>query len=399
MYMAGQNNLASDLRSNINALCNGYLPAGNDPTIFLSYQKMSSSKIPAKSYLIRYYRHRGALTADTVARYGAELPAASVTTLGKVLSDAKDAFPSASYSLLFSSHANGWLPKGYYNNPSYYDNQGKAPADRLSPTSGKPHYGWVPYYEEDRDPSLPPVKSIGQDAVIQDGSSVSYEIDLKEFCDAIPMHLDYIFFDCCLMGGIEVAYELRDKCDRIIFSPAEVLSTGFNYWTMGAQLFSASGADLEGVCRDYYNYYNSKTGYSKSATVTLVDCTRLEPVAEACRTIFSNHRDGLAAIAPDNVQRYYTGGHHWFYDLYDIAAKSGADEDELSALSEALEGCTIYKACTETFLCGPDISPGYGFDISVYSGFSMYLPCNGSAFLDQAYKSLDWNVRTGLVEE
>lgn len=399
MYMAGQNSLASYLRTNISDFCAGYLPAGNEPSILLSYQKISSSKTPARSYLIRYYSHNGAMTADTVARYAPSLPAASAATLGKVLSDAKDAFPSASYSLLFSSHATGWLPKGYYSNPSYYENQGKALTDRISPATGKPHSGWVPYFEEDRDPSLPQVKSLGQDAVLQDGSSISYEMDLKEFSDAIPMHLDYIFFDCCLMGGIEVAYELRDKCDRIIFSPAEVLATGFNYRTMGAMLFSASGADLEGICRDYYNFYNSLSGAYRSATVTLVDCTRLEPVAEACRTIFSNHRDGLAAIDPDNVQRYYTGGHHWFYDLYDIASKTGADDGELSALSEALEGCTIYKASTETFLSGQGSSPGYGFDISVYSGFSMYLPCNGSAFLDQAYKSLDWNVRTGLVEE
>ena len=399
MYMAGQNSLASYLRTNISDFCSGQIPAGNDPAILLSYQKISSSRVPAKSYLIRYYRHNGALTADTVAIYGAELPAASAATLSKVLSDAKDAFPSAGYSLLVSSHATGWLPKGYYSNPSYYENLGKALTDRTSPASGKPLSTWVPYFEEERDPSLPPVKSIGQDAVTQNGTAVSYEMDLKEFSDAIPMHLDYILFDCCLMGGIEVAYQLRNKCDRIIFSPAEVLATGFNYRTMGALLFSQSGADLEGVCRNYYNYYNSLSGAYRSATVTLVDCTRLEPVAEACRTIFSNHRDGLAAIDPESVQRYYTGGHHWFYDLYDIADKAGADDKELSALSEVLDGCTIYKASTESFLSGAGTSPGYGFSISVYSGFSMYLPCDGSEFLDGTYKSLDWNVRTGLVEE
>lgn len=398
MYMAGQNNLASYLRNNINELCNGYIPAGNEPSILLSYQKISSSRTPARSYLIRYYSHNGALAADTVARYAPDLPAASAATLGKVLSDAKDAFPSTDYALLVSSHATGWLPKGYYSNPSYYDSQGKAMAETTSPASDKPRSGWVPYSEEERDPSLPPVKSICQDAVTQNGTAVSYEMDLKEFSDAIPMHLDYIFFDCCLMGGIEVAYELRDKCDRIIFSPAEVLASGFNYRTMGTMLFSASGADLEGVCRNYYNYYNSLSGAYRSATVTLVDCTMLEPVAEVCRTIFDNHRDGLAAIDPDEVQRYYTGGHHWFYDLYDIADKAGADEEELSALSEALDGCTIYKASTEAFLSGDGASPGYGFDISVYSGFSMYLPCNGSPFLDEAYRSLDWNGRTSLVE-
>lgn len=398
MYMAGQNSIASFLRKNITDICSGYVPAGDSPSILLSYQRISGSRIPAKSYLIRYYSHNGQTVADTIAEYAAGMPASSAATMERVLSDIRDAFPAKSYSMLFSSHATGWLPKGYYNNSSYYENQSYTHPDRAVPSAWETIREWIPYHEEERDPSLPAVKSIGQDNVTENGSAVSYEIDLKEFRDAIPMHMDYIFFDCCLMGGIEVAYELRDKCDRIIFSPAEVIATGFNYKTMGAMLFSASGADLEGICRDYYNYYDSQTGSYRSATVTLVDCSRLEPVADACRAIFSNHRDGLAAIDPDNVQRYYTEGHHWFYDLYDIACKAGADEGELSALHEALDGCTIYKASTETFMSGPETPPGYGFSISVYSGFSMYLPCNGSEFLDDAYRSLDWNVRTGLVE-
>lgn len=396
--MAGQNTLASYLRTNITDFCTGYVPSGDSPSILLSYQKLSSSRTPARSYLIRYYSHMGTTAADTIAEYDAGMPASSAATLGKVLSDVRDAFPAKSYSMLFSSHATGWLPKGYYSDPSSYDSQGAGLSDRSVPPSGMQDQEWVPYHEEYRDPSLPDVKSIGQDAVNWNGSAVSYEIDLKEFSDAIPMHLDYIFFDCCLMGGIEVAYELRDKCDRIIFSPTEVLATGFNYKTMGAMLFASSGPDLEGVCRSYYEYYNSLSGAYRSATVTLVDCTRLEPVAEACRTIFSNHREGLAAIDPDSVQRYYTNGHHWFYDLYDIACKAGADDNELSALSDALEGCTVYKASTGSFLLDSGSLPGYGFEISVYSGFSMYLPCNGSVFLDEAYRSLDWNAETSLVE-
>ena len=38
------------------------------------------------------------------------------------------------------------------------------------------------------------------------------------------------------------------------------------------------------------------------------------------------------------------------------------------------------------------------FDINVFSGLSMYLPCDGSANLDNFYKTLAWNAATGLVE-
>lgn len=412
MYAAGQNNLARDIGSNINDFCAGGIPRGNDPSIFLCYQKLAPSKTPAESYLIRYYSHNGKTAADTVAEYPPEMPAAHAGTLRRVLEDAEELFPSPSYALLFSSHATGWLPKGYYSNPGQYDSQGTAvtgtaesddeagsydAAGPLQP-AGWPG-GWTPYFELQRDPALPPVKSIGQDYVTVNGADLSYEMDLKEFSDAIPMYLDYIFFDCCLMGGIEVAYELRDKCGKIIFSPAEVISTGFDYRTMAAKLLGGATPDLAGVCRDYYQFYANHAGGQawRSATVTLVDCSRLGPVADICRRIFSRNEEGLSAIDPDSVQRYYTGNCHWFYDLYDMSAKAGASDAELRELGTALDGCILYKAATDTFLTGPGSSPGYGFEISTYSGFSTYLPCNGSDYLDAAYRDLDWNDATGLV--
>ena len=54
-------------------------------------------------------------------------------------------------------------------------------------------------------------------------------MDVLEMVRAITIHLDYIIFDACLMGGIEVAYELRNVADKIGFSQAEILAHGFPY--------------------------------------------------------------------------------------------------------------------------------------------------------------------------
>jgi hypothetical protein len=58
-----------------------------------------------------------------------------------------------------------------------------------------------------------------------------------------------------------------------------------------------------------------------------------------------------------------------------------------------LNSCIIYKAATDEFLRGFG-----GFTIRTFCGFSMYLPCHGSAFLDGKYKELAWNKATGLVD-
>lgn len=394
MYAAGQNSLAGYITEDITDFCNGYLPNGDDPNILLVYQKLSSSYTPAASYIIRYYSHKGTTVADTLLTLPADMKATDGNTMSTVLTWVKENFPaSGGYGLLFSSHATGWLPKGYYSNPDYYDDNygtGKASVQRSEGTQSAPE--WVPYIEPERDPALPPVKSIGQDRISDGNGAGSYEMELTEFDNAIPMHLDYIFFDCCLMGGIEVAYELRDKCDRILFSPTEVIAEGFDYANMGQKLLGGSTPDLEGVCSDYYEYYNSHPygGQYRSATVTLVDCIRLEPLADICRSIFSRHRDALDAITPDDVQGYFTANYHWFYDLYDIADHAGADDTELAELEAALDGCIEYKAATDNFLT---------FPINVYSGLSMYLPCNGSGYLDANYRELDWNKATGLVQQ
>jgi hypothetical protein len=38
-----------------------------------------------------------------------------------------------------------------------------------------------------------------------------------------------------------------------------------------------------------------------------------------------------------------------------------------------------------------------GFVFNTYCGLSMYLPCNGSDYLDEYYKTLAWNKATSLV--
>jgi hypothetical protein len=225
---------------------------------------------------------------------------------------------------------------------------------------------------------------------------MSYEIELDDFAAAIPMKLDYILFDACLMGGIEVAYELREKCVLAGFSQAEVLAEGFDYTTLAEHLLRNSVSDPKKVCEDYFTRYDIQSGLNRSATISLVDCSRLEPVARTCRRLFSKYRSGLGFIDPDKVQRYYRYSYHWFYDLESILTEAGADAAELEELRMAISGCISYKAATPSFIHGSAYDGG--FDIDTHCGLSMYLPCHGHPELDKYYRTLAWNRATGLVE-
>lgn len=391
LYSSGYNDLQGYLKEDIQDLLKGWAPGlsrNNDVLLVYSHLSRTRSdfKTPTEPVLFRVYADEGGQTvSDTLIRYDSSTISASAAQLNTVLSYIQEEFPAGSYGMVFSSHATGYLPAGYYSQPGEYefteDRSYRQGAYRQHfPTS-------VPYTERAYDPSRPMVKSIGQSA--QGGRS--YEIDLRDFAEAIPMKLDYILFDACLMGGIEVAYELSGKCDLLAFSQAEVLAEGLNYTTLAEHLlYNKPEADPESVCRDYFLQYDQKTGAYRSATISLVDCNRLDPLADVCRDLFSRYRTEIANISYNKVQRFYTGNHHWFYDLESILSVAGISEDDMAALHDALEECIIYKGHTPSFLSD--------FDINTFSGFSMYLPKRGTQQLDRYYKTLKWNEATGLVQ-
>ncbi len=392
LYSAGFNSLKHYLQDDINDLKEGWLPEGKDGNeMLLVYTHTtapgSSYNTPSTPYLIELYRDmNGKAVADTLMTYPAGTISSSAIQLNTVLKHIKASFPAKSYGMIFSSHATGFLPTGYYSDPDAYvfKNISLMSRGALMPPSP------VPYVEPEYDPSLPMVKSIGQDQVGTSGNYLSYEIELMEFAEAIPMKMDYILFDACLMGGVEVAYELQGKCGKVGFSQAEVLAEGFDYKTLTTHLLKNAEPDPKAVCEDYFIQYDIQGDVFRSATISLIDCERMGTLADVCHDIFSARREGFAAIDPDKVQRFFRFSKHWFYDLESVIMAAGASESELAALNAALDECVIYKGHTPQFMME--------FDISVFSGFSMYLPCNGGKELDKYYRTLSWNEATELVE-
>ena len=399
LYSAGFNSISDYLKEDIKDLMKGNIPSGSRmKDVLLVYSHLPVRKNaysePNPPVLMRIYKgYGGEVVTDTLVRYPASVHSADPAQLNAVLTYVRDNFPAKTYGMIFSSHATGYLPAGYYANPKDYM---YAPSSAIMGRQGhqKPHYG-VPYVEPEHDPSLPMVKSVGQDQVGTYGAYLSYEIQIEDFAKALPMYLDYILFDACLMGGVEVAYELAGKCGLVGFSQTEVLAEGFDYEEIPTRLLHGGNPDPQAVCEDYFQQYDIQSGIYRSATISMVDCSKMEPLAEVCRELFEKYREPMRLVDPETIQRFYRYDYHWFYDLADIVAKSGATDEELLALNDALEQCVVYKAATPEFMGS--------FSIETFSGFSMFFPYtklgNVHEFaLQQYYKTLKWNIATGLVE-
>ena len=390
LYSAGFNSISSYLKEDIEDLSSGWLPKkrkADDVILVYSHQPKAMGQYSEKTspVLFRMYAESdGTVVRDTLVTYEPGTVSASAGQMNKVLTYVRDNFPAVGYGMIFSSHATGYLPSGFYSKPDSYTfkedmmyRQGARERWPLSP---------VPYIEHEQDPSLPAVKSIGQDI---DGVN-SYEMDIRDFAEAIPMKMDYILFDACLMGGIEVAYELAGKCDKIGFSQAEVLAEGFNYSTLASHLLgNKSESDPYSVCKDYFEQYDIQTGVNRSATISLIDCSQLDQLAETCQDLFEKYSDGMSDIDHRSVQGFFRSSRHWFYDMESIMANAGATEEDMDSLKEAIGKCILYKGATPSFMGE--------FTIRTFSGFSMYLPCYGHNELNKYYRTLKWNKATGLV--
>lgn len=396
-YECGFNNIGSYLRNNMTCLNRGYIPQkGGD--VILVYSRMSKSNYdfsPTESNIRRIYTSsKGQIISDTLAVFGSDVIATSSSTMEKVLNFVKTEFPAKGYGMVFSSHGSGWLPAGYYGDPTSFeeDHQGEigASGQAIRQTS-LTNLGRLPVPEgtlAETDPYYGLTRSIGQD-FIKD-KYYGYEMSIQEFADGIPYHLDYILFDMCFTGGVEVAYGLRDKTDYLGLSPAEVMGYGmFDYTKLTAFLLKGNEPDFEGLFKDSFEMYDKKSGTDRSSTVNVIRTDGVENLAAVCRNLITEYSDTLANAPTSLIQGYFRSNRHYFYDLRDIFAKCGATENELRTLDQAIRDCVIYKNATPRMI---------SFNITTYSGFSMYLPCAGTELLDKYYKKEAWNDAVGLVK-
>lgn len=367
LYIAGRNSLSGMVSDCLAQLEKGYLPeTGSKEEAVLVYVR------DYRNYpqLMRISRNAdGSACREILFNYPSDQNSAVAETLSQVLRDAENLCPAKNRGLILWSHSSGWLPKGYMNNPDEYE-AGARTSDRAQRT---------------------PVTSFGEDDIDKEKA----EIELVDLASALPWKYDYIIFDSCLMGCVEVAFELKDKCDWIAFSPAEIKSQGFPYYMMMQPLFKEDiSTALTGICTEYYEYYRKdyeKDPQTSGGTISLIRSAGMDRLATEFAVIAQNHRDEIYNL--EDVQQYFRYDYHWFYDLDDIAQRVAAPA-ELKDFRDALDEAVVYKAATGGFM----LYRG-GFYIVHYSGLSSFIPRYGKEErLKEHYRNLKWNKATGLVE-
>lgn len=380
LYEAGFNSLSSDLAANIRMLERGYLPGdGPEEDILLVFSHLKKRTYSEKTspVMTRLYRSHGQVKIDTLNVWPAGTSVANAAMVTEVFNWVKDAFPAQSYGAVMSSHATGWLPEGYFNDPKKYEESGR----------GGTSISWSA-----------PWRTFGQGYL---NSKDTEEIEMHDLAAAIPYHLDYILFDACLMGTVEVAWQLKDVCSYLVVSPCEIPAAGFDYSTMAEHLLGGEKPDLEAVCRDYFARYENDRTFG--ATISMIDCAALQGLADACRPLFERYRTSIRTLDGSKVQVYdrLMGKKDFFafFDLKDLLREAGATASELGEFQAALDRVLVYEAHTDKFIT---------IELDRCCGLAVYLPSrpdyrlepwHGTRFLDGFYRqNVAWNQATMLVE-
>lgn len=340
VYGAAYNSLSANLADDMSEMLTGYRMAGADADscrLFV-YRTDYTSSAPQLLELTKDVS--GLLQWQVIKEYDAAVLSTSPQRMSDVIADfQRVAVDVRDRGLVLWSHAAGWN----------------------APRTGKYWFG---------------------DDTSQGNDSPNRHMDIADLCTAIPRGLfSFVWADCCHMGGIEVAYQLRNVCTTFVAYPTEVLAEGMPYDEVLPHLLQRE-IDFPEAAAAFFRYYDHMNGLYRSATISVVKTARLESLAQACRRLIKDAPVPSAA----SLQQYHRSATRLgpYYDLRDICrAYAAANQTAVAEAESAISGAVIYAANTGRFL-------ELTIDDTHYCGLSANLWCDDGSAENTYYKTLDW---------
>ena len=326
VYMAADNDLSEDAWDNILQMQSGYRDNNANLIVFIDPVDDSPHilQIAHGSY-------------KKVKTYP-EFDSTDATRMNQVLTDIIGMYPAASYGLVLWSHGTSWLPAGIQ------------------------------------------LRSFGEDN--------GRHMDLGgTLAAALPVKFDFILLDACLMGAVEVVYELRNKTDFIIASPTETLYPGFPYEQIVSEL-THTEPDLRKVAADYIEFYNGISGILQSASVSLINTGELEQLAAITNQFIADLTFDTETFDRTSVQRLDVYDEQYTFDFLDFMEKAFPDAD-IVPLKQQLGKTVLFEAHTLRFI--------NEYDINTCCGLSCYIPHPHREDLNVYYQQLDWCKAAGFT--
>lgn len=266
----------------------------------LVYLTESASKTAL--YELQQIGKKKVLTWRKVKEYDRKQTSTTPAVMKQVISDALSVYPDAEHTLVFWGHGSAWTP-GF----SDHETRADAPAQ----------YSYGGEYGKNNEWQWTEITDIAN--AIPDGAFRT------------------IWFDCCYMSSIEVAYQLRNKTKMYVAYPTEVWDEGLNYNDVLPHIMRKN-QDLTGAAAKFYSYYNDK---NDAVTVSVMDMSKIEAVAEATRALMQQNPDEIGKVT--GVSNYRRGGTYGYYDMMQLL-KLKDQGDLWQSVQDSMNRFVIYHA-------------------------------------------------------
>ena len=197
--------------------------------------------------------------------------------------------------------------------------------------------------------------------------------------------LDFIYFDCCHMATVEVAYELRHAANTMVACPTELGVEGMPYDKNIGPLLRG---DVTQAAQNTFDYYQSHYNVSADAVmgyciygcaITVVDLSKMDRLAQTTHAIMTS-----GASLPDGyspVKYFRNGVTDGIYDISHYINSYPANAELLAQWNDSYSDAIISSHHT------PKV---YFLDATNFSG----LGCNIILSADQAsyggFDSYQW---------
>lgn len=383
MYLAGNNNIESYLRNNVEdviASVDASTPSDNG-RIVVFFRPRPTSGDPMLLQI--YYDKKIGTQCDTLRTYPSTISSSDPETLRTVMADVERVAPAKEYSLVFGSHATGWFTKECMSRGSL-----SRPLSIEIGESGDDGSFWQKSGDEI-------TRTFGLDGKVDyNGKTIDDPgMDITEIAAVLSgYNVRSLIFDACFMASVEAIYDLRQTADYVIASSAEIMGRGMPYDLVLKYLFASGNVrdNLMKYCSEYIRYYRELTPGTKSGTISLIDCAKVEGLAAAVAKI---EQGGLNEVDAFDVQAFELLDEHQFYDLehfYDLAAK---DRSAYSALQNAIYDCVVYTAHTSS------VYSAFGlaglFEVERSCGLTMNIPSMSYVVFRDQWLKTAWAKRIG----
>lgn len=244
--------------------------------------------------------------------YPAELIPVEKDAMLQVITDVKAFAPAENYGLILWGHGSGWLENG---------KEQKAPQ-----------------------------RSFGGH---QNPNGGHWWMNTTVLADVLAnQNFDYVYFDCCFMSGVEVAYQLRHATPCIVASASELPSCGMPY-DRTLRYLMPDNPDLVAAATETFNYFNAFEREDRTNTMSVISTDGLDNLAQVVKGIYSS-----ATSVPDRtaVQQYVNPNDRTNYNLYfDLrhTVEQIATPEQMADFDAAMSACVLYEAATPLHLGRP----------------------------------------------